>query len=86
MKTTTMSYLDSSTAQQHTVWTVPGIGSVTITPATDPALSVETTIAANGVFALHTFSSAVTGQTYQVTVAHASEPEQIIQVNRESLP
>jgi hypothetical protein len=86
MKTTTLSYITGSTAQQHTEWTVPGIGSVTITPATDPALVVDTQIAANGVFALHTFSSAIPGQTYQVTVAHATEPEQIIQVNRESQP
>ena len=86
MTTITMSYLDSSTAQAFTEWAVPGIGEVTVTPATDPVLTVQTTTAANGVFALHTFSNAVAGQTYQVTFVHASEPSQTIQVNRESQP
>jgi len=84
MKTTRLSYLDGSTAQQHTEWTTAGIGAVTVTPATTPPLEVQTEIAANGTFALHTFSSAVAGESYQVSVAHASETAQIIQVDRES--
>lgn len=86
MNTIGLSYLTGSTAQAVTSWTGSGVVVATVTPATEPALEVSTTITGNNIVALHTISGGALGETYTVSVAQGDQTPQIFTVSRESLP
>jgi hypothetical protein len=86
MTTIGLSYLPNSTAQAATVWTGSGDIVSTVTPVTEPALEVSTSITGNNIVAIHTIGGGALGQTYTLSIVQGSQTPQTFTVARETQP
>jgi len=86
MTTIGLSYLPGSTAQAVTSWAGSGDIVSTVTPVTDPALEVTTSITGNNIVAVHTIGGGALGQTYTLSIVQGTQTPQTFTVTRESEP